>query len=134
MRAAACNWCSMRLSVRASIAPGVWLCASAYAVVGGRRLQLEVERTAEALAQSQTPGAIDARTERRMEHQLHAAALIEEALSDDGRVSGHGAQQRTADGDVLVRLFSAALIERALALEKFDGFRASARGNRFSQA
>ena len=52
------------------------------AVIGGRRLQFEIEGTAEALAQRQSPRAIDARTEGRVDDQLHAAALIEEAFGD----------------------------------------------------
>ncbi len=39
----------------------------------GCRLQLDIEGTAEPLAQGQTPGAVDAATERRMNDQLRAA-------------------------------------------------------------
>ena len=53
------------------------------AVIGGGGLQLEVERPAEALAQRQSPGAIDARAERSVDDELHAAAFVEEALGDD---------------------------------------------------
>ena len=63
------------------------------AVVGGGGLQLEVERAAEALAQRQAPGAIDARAERRVQDQLHAAGFVEEALGDHGCVRWHGAQR-----------------------------------------
>ena len=52
-------------------------------VVGRRRLQLEVEGAAELLAQRQAPGAVDARAERRVDDELHAAGLVEEALGDD---------------------------------------------------
>ena len=51
-------------------------------VVGGRGLQLEVERHAEALAQRETEGAVDPRAERRVDDELHAAGLVEEALGD----------------------------------------------------
>ena len=44
-------------------------------VVGRRGLQFEIEGPAEALAQRQSPRPIDARPERRMDHELHAAAL-----------------------------------------------------------
>ena len=37
-----------------------------YCVFGGRRLQLEVELPAEAFAQRQSPGAVDAAAERRV--------------------------------------------------------------------
>ena len=49
-------------------------------VLGRRRLQLEVERAAEALAQRQAPGAVDAAAEGRVDDELHAARLVEEAL------------------------------------------------------
>src|SRR5204863_6036933 len=49
-------------------------------VLDRRGLQLEVELTTKALPQRQTPGAIDAVAERRMDDELHAAGSIEEAL------------------------------------------------------
>ena len=49
-------------------------------VVGGRRLQLEVELPAEALAQGETPGLVDPAAERRVQHELHPARLVEEAF------------------------------------------------------
>ena len=42
-------------------------------LLGRRRLQLEVELAAEALAQRERPCAIDAAAKRRMQHELHAA-------------------------------------------------------------
>ncbi len=49
-------------------------------VFGRRRLKFEVELAAEALAQSEAPGAVDAAAERGMDDQLHAARFVEEAL------------------------------------------------------
>ena len=49
-------------------------------VLGGRGLQLEVEGAAEFLAQAQAEGAVHARAERRVDDELHAAGLVEEAL------------------------------------------------------
>ncbi len=49
-------------------------------ILGRRGLQLEIERAAEALAQREAPGAVDAAAERRMDDQLHAAGFVEEAL------------------------------------------------------
>ena len=43
-------------------------------VVAGRRLELEVEADAEALAQGEAPGAVDARAEGGVNDELHAAA------------------------------------------------------------
>ena len=59
------------------------------AVVGRRRLQLEVEGAAEALAQRHAPGAVDAAAERRVDDELHAARLVEEPLGDDARLRRH---------------------------------------------
>ena len=83
------------------------------AVVGGRRLQLEVERPAEALAQRHAPRAVDAAAERRVDDQLHAARLVEEALGDDARLRRHAAQRRRAGDDVVAQQLGAAPVERA---------------------
>src|SRR5690606_36200037 len=56
--------------------------------------QFEVEGAAEALAQRQAPGAIDAAAEWRMDHQLHAAGLVEETFENDFPLGG----QRTERG------------------------------------
>src|SRR5262245_36684279 len=53
-------------------------------VFSGRCLKFEVELAAEALTQRQAPGAIDTAAVRRMDHELHSAGLIEEALEDEG--------------------------------------------------
>ena len=52
-------------------------------VLGGRRLQFEVELAAEALAKRQTPRLVDAAPERGVQHQLHAARFVEESLEDE---------------------------------------------------
>ena len=52
-------------------------------VLGRGRLQLEVELAAELLAQGQRPGAVDAAAERRVQHELHPARFVEEALEDE---------------------------------------------------
>src|SRR6266403_2847196 len=70
------------------------------AVVGGRSLQLEIEGTAEALAQGEAPSFVDARAERSRDHELHAAAFVEEALGEDGRLRGNCSQRRAAGHDV----------------------------------
>ena len=67
----------------------------------GRRLQLEAEAAAEALAQREPPGAVDAPAERGVQDELHAAALVEEALEDDALLRRHGAEHAPAVGDVL---------------------------------
>ena len=52
-------------------------------VVGGRRLQLEIERAAKPFSQRQPPRAVQPDTERGVYHQLHAARLVEEPFHDD---------------------------------------------------
>ena len=63
-------------------------------VLGRRRLQFEVERAAEALAQRETEGAVDARAEGRMDDELHAARLVEEALEDQRVLRRQAAEHR----------------------------------------
>jgi hypothetical protein len=63
-----------------------------HAILGGRRLQLEVEGAAEALAQRHAPGAVDSAAERGVDDELHAARLVEEALGHHHGVAGHRAQ------------------------------------------
>ena len=70
-------------------------------VFGGRRLQLEIERPAEALAQREPEGAVDARPERRVQHQLHAAALVEEALDHERLLRGERAERAPSRREVL---------------------------------
>src|SRR5262249_48378676 len=62
---------------------------------GRRRLQLEIELAAEALAQGESPGAVDAAAERRMNDELHAADFVEKALEHD-RVLRRQAAERGA--------------------------------------
>ena len=52
-------------------------------VVAGRGLQLEVEIHAEALAERQPEPAVQPCAERRMSHQLHPAAVVEEPFQDE---------------------------------------------------
>ncbi len=66
------------------------------AVVGGGGLELEVEAAAEAFAQSEAPGLVDAAAEGGVEDELLAAALVEEALGDDGGLRGDGAEDGAA--------------------------------------
>ena len=74
------------------------LCCSARAdvdaVVGGGGLQLEVEAAAEAFAEGEAPGLVDAAAEGGVQDELHAAAFVEEALGDDGGFGGHGSRGR----------------------------------------
>ena len=70
-------------------------------VFGRGRLQLEVEASTEALAQRQAPGAVDAAAEGRVDDQVHAAGLVEEALEDDRFARRHGAQGQSCRDQIL---------------------------------
>src|SRR5207302_3976536 len=48
-----------------------------------RGLQLEVEALAEFLPERQAPGLVDAAAKGRVQHELHAARFVEEALEDE---------------------------------------------------
>src|SRR5262249_4091809 len=52
-------------------------------LVGCRRLQLEVELPAEAFPEREAPRSIHPAAERRVDDELHATRLVEEALGDD---------------------------------------------------
>ena len=52
-------------------------------VVAGRGLKLEVEPPAEALPEGEPERAVDPAPEGRVDHELHPAGLVEEALEDD---------------------------------------------------
>ena len=52
-------------------------------VVARGGLELEVERAADPLARDEAERAVDPAAERRVHDELHAAALVEEALHDD---------------------------------------------------
>ena len=52
-------------------------------IFGRRRLQLEVELAAEALAQREAPRLIDAAAKWRVQHELHATGFVEEPLEDE---------------------------------------------------
>ena len=76
-------------------------------VVRSRSLQFQIKRTAESLAQCQSPRLIDTPTKRSVNHQLHPAALIEKSFGNHFRLRGHRAQHRASRDDVLYDLFSA---------------------------
>ncbi len=84
------------------------------ALVGGGRLELEVEGPAEALAEGEAEGPVHARAQRRVEDELHPARLVEEALGDERPPGGERAQRGAGGGQVLDELPRAGLGQRAL--------------------
>ena len=90
-------------------------------VVGGRRLQLEIEGPAKTLAQRQPPGAIDAGPERRMKNELHPAALVEKAFRHNRVSRRKRAQRGVPFPHIFHRLFRAAPIQPALRRQPLRG-------------
>src|SRR5579863_717279 len=93
------------------------------AIVSSCCLQFEVEAAAEALAQCQSPGFIDASAEGGMNYQLHASTFVKETLGDNGVLGRNVSQNGAALQDVLNRLLGAGVVETALLLQPGDGFR-----------
>src|SRR5882672_11200158 len=82
-----------------------------------RGLQLEIEGTAKAFAKRESPRFVDPATERRVNHQLHSAALVEETFRDNRCLCGNRSQDRPAGNDVLYGLLRAGPIESAFLFE-----------------
>jgi hypothetical protein len=87
------------------------------AVVGRDRLQLEVERHAELLAQREAPRPIDAPSEGRVQDELHTTRLVEEALGDDEVLAGQSAEGAARHGEIGDRLLGRAQRHRGLGSE-----------------
>ena len=73
-------------------------------VLGGRRLQLEVEGAAEAFAQREPPGAVDAAAEGGVNDELHAAGFVEEALEDESLLGRERAERGAPRGEIVDEL------------------------------
>src|ERR1700761_4656439 len=80
-------------------------------VLGCRSLQLEVEGAAKALAQRQSPSAIDAAAERRMNNELHAAGFVEKTLEPPSIQRRQRAERRPTRAEVLHDLTCRGLVE-----------------------
>jgi hypothetical protein len=74
-------------------------------VLGCGRLELEVELSAKALAQGQTPSSVDATAERGMNDQLHPASFIKEALQHDRFMGWQATEDGCAGGKIFHELF-----------------------------
>ena len=82
-------------------------------VVVGGRLELEVERGAEALAQRQAQSPVDAPAQRRVHDHLHAAGLVEEPFEHDVVARRERAQLAECGGQVLHQLLGRVGLEPA---------------------
>ncbi len=90
-------------------------------VLGRRGLQLEVEGATEAFAQRQPPGPVDPAAERRMNDQLVATGLVEEALHDQPLLRWQRAQRRTGASEVFDDLASGGFRQAEGVGEPVDG-------------
>ncbi len=86
-------------------------------VFGRGSLQLEVELSAEPLAERQRPRLVDAAAERGVQYELHAARLVEEALENECLLRRDHAQRRPALEQIAGGLFGAAAAEAGFCLE-----------------
>src|SRR5919108_2774505 len=76
-------------------------------IVRRRCLQLEIERSAEALAERPAPGLVDARAEWGVDDELHSAAFVKKAFGDDRGLCGNSSEYGAAGDDVFHRLLGA---------------------------
>src|SRR5208282_282769 len=83
-------------------------------VVRSRGLQFKIEPHTKSLAQSQSPGLVDPPSKRSVNHQLHSAAFIEEALRNHGSLCRHRTQHSPPLQNVFNRLLRARVIQPAL--------------------
>src|SRR2546427_7947571 len=90
------------------------------ALLGRRRLQLEIEALAELLAQRESPGAVDAAAEGRVQHELHATRFVEEALECELIHRGHDTEAPLCLRQVAGNLLSGRLRKAVVAHEQLD--------------
>ena len=84
-------------------------------VFGRRRLKLEIELAAEALAEREPPGAVDAAAIGRMDHELHAARLVEEALEDERLARRQSAERAVGRAEIIDDLLGRRAVEAEIA-------------------
>ena len=74
-------------------------------IFGGCGLQLKIELAAETFAQRQSPGAIEPAAKRRMQDELHAAAVVEEPFENQIVLRRHDAEHDLGAGQIIDDLF-----------------------------
>ncbi|MCY1409200.1 hypothetical protein D9M71_245400 [compost metagenome] len=89
-------------------------------VLAGSGLQFEVERAAEAFAQGQAPGAIEAAAKGRMNDQLGAAGFIEKTFHHQRVLRGQGTQGLAGAGQVIDQLLGAVGAKAEVAAQPID--------------
>ena len=89
-------------------------------ILGCGRLQFEVELAAEALAQGQPPRAVDAASPRRVDHQLGAAGLVEEAFQHQRVLARQHAERGLGAGQVVGELLRCRFVQAELVVQPGD--------------
>ena len=89
-------------------------------VFGRRRLQLEIELAAEPLAEREAPGAVDAAAIGRMDHELHAARFVEEALQDQCLARRQRAEATICCMEIIHDLFGCGVVEAEIVDGPFE--------------
>ncbi len=89
-------------------------------VLGHRGLEFEVELAAEALAESEAPGAVDAAAERAVHDQLLAAGLVEETLQHQRVLGRQHAEHALGGGQIVGELACGTVVEMQLAHQPLD--------------
>src|SRR3954449_13535956 len=80
-------------------------------VVGGRGLELEIELAAESLTEREPPRLVDTASEGRVQHELHAAGFIEEALEHERLLRRDDTKRPVAFSEVVDDLLGGAVIQ-----------------------
>src|SRR6266581_1484192 len=89
-------------------------------VLGCRGLKLEIELTAEPLAQRQAPRLVDSAAERRVQYELHPAGLVEKALEHQRLLRRHGAERQSRPGEIGNRLLGGFSGRAGFSAKPFD--------------
>src|SRR3954447_21697586 len=82
----------------------LWAKRQQNGVLGGCRLQLEIELTAESFAERQPPRLVDPAAEGGVQDELHAARFVEEPLEDEGVLCRDDAQRPPSFREVVDQL------------------------------
>src|SRR4029453_10396962 len=75
-------------------------------IIGGRSLQLEIERATKTFAQGQSPSTIDSIAKWRMQDELHSARLVKETFHHQSLLRRNRAERPISVRDVIGDLFS----------------------------
>ena len=90
-------------------------------VLSRRRLELEIELAAEALAESEPPGAIYAAAIGRVDYKLHAPRLVEEALENERLVRRQRAKRTISRPEIVDDLLGRRAVETKIASDPVEG-------------